>query len=49
METEDVGRAYTLFIDVKRSTQYLQEFQEQYMYNELGGEDEEEEAASMDT
>ena len=34
---EDVGKAYTLFLDVKRSVQYLQEYHEQYMYNELGG------------
>ncbi len=36
---EDVSRAYTLFIDVKRSVQYLQEYQEQYLYNEIGGGD----------
>ena len=31
---EDVARAYTLFADVKRSTQYLIEYQEQFMFNE---------------
>lgn len=36
---EDVSRAYTLFLDVKRSVQYLQEFQEEYMYNEMPGAD----------
>ncbi|KAL6778886.1 RVB2 [Auxenochlorella protothecoides x Auxenochlorella symbiontica] len=35
VDVEDVARAYTLFLDVKRSTQYLQEYQEQYMYNEV--------------
>jgi RuvB-like protein 2 len=35
---EDVARAYTLFSDVKRSAQYLVEFQEEYMFNEVGVE-----------
>ena len=31
-----------MFIDVKRSTQFMLEYQEQYMYNEVpGGEGEE--------
>lgn len=37
VEVEDVSKAYTLFLDVKRSVQYLQEYQDQYMYNELDG------------
>jgi hypothetical protein len=36
VEIEDVSRVYTLFVDVKRSTQYLMEYQEQYMFNEVG-------------
>ncbi len=39
IDVQDVGKAYTLFLDVKRSVQYLQEYQEQYMYNEIGGEE----------
>ena len=35
VEVEDVSKAYTLFLDVNRSVQYLQEYQEQYMYNEM--------------
>jgi RuvB-like protein 2 len=35
VEVEDVSKAYTLFLDVNRSVQYLQEFHEQYMYNEM--------------
>ena len=34
VESEDITRAYNLFLDVKRSTQYLMEYQEQYMFNE---------------
>lgn len=42
VDVEDVSKAYTLFLDVKRSVQYLQEFQTEYMYNELDGPAEEE-------
>jgi RuvB-like protein 2 len=43
VENEDITRVYNLFLDVKRSTQYLMEYQEQYMFSEAstgdGGED----------
>jgi len=32
--SEDVSKAYTLFIDVKRSVQYLQEFESLMMYGD---------------
>jgi hypothetical protein len=32
--SEDVSKAYTLFIDVKRSVQYLQEFEGLMMYGD---------------
>ena len=35
VDIEDVSRVYTLFVDVKRSTQFLLEYQEQYMFNEV--------------
>ena len=41
VEIEDIKRVYTLFVDVKRSTQFLMEYQNEYMFNVLG-EDEEE-------
>ncbi|GKA52845.1 RuvB-like protein 2 [Tanacetum coccineum] len=42
VEMENVSRVYELFWDVKRSTQYLIEYQSQYMFNEAatGEEDE---------
>lgn len=40
---EDIKRVYSLFVDVKRSTQFLMEYQRDFMFNELGQEDEEEE------
>ncbi|KAJ8769320.1 hypothetical protein K2173_002524 [Erythroxylum novogranatense] len=41
VETEDITRVYNLFLDVKRSTQYLIEYQNQYMFNEapIGDDD----------
>jgi RuvB-like protein 2 len=32
-----------LFVDVKRSTQFLMEYQNEYMYNELAEDDNDEE------
>lgn len=40
VEMEDVSRVYELFWDVKRSTQYLIEYQSQYMFNEAANGDE---------
>ncbi|BBG95953.1 P-loop containing nucleoside triphosphate hydrolases superfamily protein, partial [Prunus dulcis] len=36
VEMEDINRVYHLFLDVKRSTQYLMEYQSQYMFSEEG-------------
>lgn len=48
VEMEDVSRVYQLFLDVKRSTQYLMEYQNQYMFNEVpGGEVNEDENTDM--
>lgn len=49
VEMEDISRVYELFYDVKRSTQYLMEFQNQYMFSEVIGEGEgdEDEANAM--
>jgi RuvB-like protein 2 len=35
VDVEDVQRVYGLFLDEKRSVQYLKEFQDQYMFNEI--------------
>jgi len=35
VEIQDIKRVYTLFVDVKRSTQFLMEYQKEFMYNEL--------------
>jgi hypothetical protein len=35
VDVEDISKVYSLFVDVKRSTQFLIEYQEQYMFNEV--------------
>lgn len=48
VEMEDISRVYELFWDVKRSTQYLMEYQSQYMFSEAPiGEADEDEANAM--
>ena len=39
VDIEDISRVYSLFVDVKRSTQYLIEYQDQYMFNEVPEEE----------
>jgi len=34
VEVEDVKRAYTLFLDQARSSRYLEEHQEEYLFNQ---------------
>ncbi|KAG8155989.1 hypothetical protein JTE90_002495 [Oedothorax gibbosus] len=45
---DDIKRVYKLFMDEKRSTQYLQEYNNQYMFNEYTNT-QEKEAKAMDT
>ena len=39
VETDDVSKAYNLFIDVKRSTKFMMEYSSQYVYNEANETD----------
>merc|ERR1711998_743617 len=41
VEVEDIKRCYTLFVDLKRSTQFLLEYQQEFMFNEVDDEEEE--------
>lgn len=34
VDIEDIKRVYSLFLDEHRSTQFLQEYQEQFMFSE---------------
>jgi len=39
VDIQDVSKVYAMFLDVKRSTQFLVDYQSDYMFNEVGGED----------
>ena len=39
VELKDIERVFGLFVDVKRSTKFLMEYQSEFMYNELNGQD----------
>lgn len=45
---EDIKRVYSLFVDVKRSTQFLMEYQRDFMFNELIDDEEEEADGDME-
>ncbi|PHT44112.1 RuvB-like 2 [Capsicum baccatum] len=48
VEVKDITRVYNLFYDMKRSTQYLMEYQSHYMFKEMSaGEAEEDETTTM--
>lgn len=36
VEIADIKRVYQLFVDVKRSTQFLKEYQQEFMFSEEG-------------
>ncbi len=40
VDVEDIKRIYSLFVDVKRSTQFLMEYQKEFMFNELDDDEE---------
>lgn len=35
VEINDIKRVYTLFVDVKRSNQFLNEYQKEFMFHEV--------------
>lgn len=35
VDIQDIKRVYSLFLDEKRSVQYLKDYQDQYMFNEV--------------
>merc|ERR1712178_660634 len=39
VEIEDIKRVYSLFVDVKRSTQFLMEYQKEFMFNSLANDE----------
>lgn len=49
VEIEDIKRCYSLFVDVKRSTQFLMEYQNEFMYNELDYNEDENDDSDSDS
>jgi len=48
VDVEDVKRVYSLFVDLKRSTQFLMEYQKEFMFNEIGADDDDSDEESDD-
>ena len=48
VEVEDIKRVYSLFVDVKRSTQFLMEYQKEFMFNEMPDGDSDEDDSDDD-
>mmetsp|Transcript_5107 Transcript_5107/g.6403 ORF Transcript_5107/g.6403 Transcript_5107/m.6403 type:complete len:505 (-) Transcript_5107:236-1750(-) len=48
VEIEDIKRVYGLFVDVKRSTQFLMEYQNEFMFNELKDDDDDDDESEDD-
>lgn len=42
VDVPDIKRVYSLFADVKRSTQFLMEYQREFMFHEVDDEEEDE-------
>jgi RuvB-like protein 2 len=36
VDVQDIKRVYSLFSDLKRSTQYMMEYQHEFMFSEIG-------------
>merc|ERR1719231_1636536 len=48
VDVQDIRRVYSLFVDVKRSTQFLMEYQQEFMFSEVQNDDDEEDAKDGD-
>jgi RuvB-like protein 2 len=49
VDMQDIKRVYNLFSDVKRSTQYMMEYQHEFMFSEIGNEAAEGDAMATDS
>lgn len=38
VDVQDIKRCYSLFCDLKRSTQYMMEYQNEFMFSEIGND-----------
>merc|ERR1719450_1112668 len=47
VDVQDIRKVYSLFVDVKRSTQFLMEYQQEFMFSEVRDADDDDDAAAM--
>lgn len=45
VDVQDIRKCYSLFVDVKRSTQFLMEYQSEFMFSEVRQDDDDAEEA----
>merc|ERR1712061_719677 len=45
VDVQDIRKVYSLFVDVKRSTQFLIEYQQEFMFSEIAEEEDSKDAA----
>ncbi|KAJ1444939.1 RuvB-like 2 [Pelagophyceae sp. CCMP2097] len=48
VQIEDIKKVYSLFVDLKRSTQFLMEYHKEFMFNEITSDDDEDDDAGDD-
>merc|ERR1711866_9678 len=47
VDVQDIRKVYSLFVDVKRSTQFLMEYQQEFMFSEVQDPDDDDDDAAM--
>merc|ERR1711874_753308 len=48
VDVQDIRKVYSLFVDVKRSTQFLMEYQAEFMFSEVQEDEDDNEPAGKD-
>merc|ERR1719324_1204309 len=48
VDVQDIRKGYSLFVDVKRSTQFLMEYQQEFKFSEVQDDDDEKDAEMND-
>lgn len=48
VDVPDIRKVYSLFVDIKRSTQFLKEFEQEFMFSEQTKKAEDQEMEQMD-
>ncbi len=49
VDIQDIRKVYSLFVDIKRSTQFLKDFEKEFMFHEINEENKEDGEEKMDT